>query len=456
MKKVLILFLTFTTLMACKQESTIDYVLLSGKVENAIGNTVTVAHASFKQNLILNNDGTFADTLYVAPGYYSISQGRESTTAYLQPGDVLTLNINTAQFDESISYSGIGSEKNNYLANKFLSNEKSIGSFSTFYVNDEDVFTQQVNDLYNHNLTALKTLSDKAFVTIETKNLDYENLELYNRYETYHSHYANKEDFKVSDHFLPKALETLAFDNNTDYDLYESYRNLAMSKIMNDIYDKIGDDYQSASAEQFNVLNTITIPELKNDIIKDNGIFLVSPGNPNMKNLYDFFMSHITDDELKMHLTEKYNKNKDLVMGQPSPEFNDYENHKGGTVSLSDLRGKYVYIDVWATWCGPCRAEIPSLKAIEKEYHGKNIQFVSTSIDVAKDHDKWVDMVKNESLGGLQLFADNNWNSKFVKDYAIEGIPRFILIDPNGNIVSADAPRPSNPKLKTLLEKLKI
>ena len=90
------------------------------------------------------------------------------------------------------------------------------------------------------------------------------------------------------------------------------------------------------------------------------------------------------------------------------------------------------------------------------DYHGKNISFVSTSIDRAADHNKWVDMVVNKELGGIQLFADNDWSSKFVRDYAIEGIPRFILVDPEGNIVSSDAPRPSDPKLKELFNELKI
>jgi thiol-disulfide isomerase/thioredoxin len=143
-------------------------------------------------------------------------------------------------------------------------------------------------------------------------------------------------------------------------------------------------------------------------------------------------------------------------MGMPSPQFVNYENHKGGNTSLADLKGKYVYIDVWATWCGPCKREIPFLKEVEKKYHGKNIEFVSTSIDVAKDYNTWVEMVKNEQLGGIQLMADNNWKSKFVTDYAIEGIPRFILVDPNGNIVTADAPRPSDPKLVQMFNDLKI
>ncbi|MGB6269512.1 MAG: TlpA disulfide reductase family protein [Olleya sp.] len=70
-----------------------------------------------------------------------------------------------------------------------------------------------------------------------------------------------------------------------------------------------------------------------------------------------------------------------LPAGTASPTFENYENFKGGTTSLSDLKGKYVYVDVWATWCGPCIGEIPSLQTLEKEYEEKNIAFVSISTD---------------------------------------------------------------------------
>ena len=118
------------------------------------------------------------------------------------------------------------------------------------------------------------------------------------------------------------------------------------------------------------------------------------------------------------------------------------------------MTGKFVYIDVWATWCGWCKKEFPYLKDLEHEYHNKNIQFVSVSVDEAKDRQKWIDMVAKEKLGGIQLLAEGDWKSTIIKAYAIDGIPRFILIDPEGNIVEADAPRPSNPDLKKLLQQL--
>ena len=165
----------------------------------------------------------------------------------------------------------------------------------------------------------------------------------------------------------------------------------------------------------------------------------------------DFQKKSIDDNynEVVKYYKKNYESNlaKSKLNNTISPSFN-YENHKGGTTKLEDLKGKYVYIDVWATWCGPCRAEIPSLKKLEEKYHDKNIVFVSISIDVDKDHEKWKNFVSEKQLGGIQLFADKNWNSEFMISYGINSIPRFILIDPNGKIVKSDASRPSNPELQ--------
>ena len=160
-------------------------------------------------------------------------------------------------------------------------------------------------------------------------------------------------------------------------------------------------------------------------------------------------------NEVVQYYKKNYEANlaKSKLNNTISPTF-DYENHKGGTTKLEDLKGKYVYIDVWATWCGPCRAEIPSLKKVEEMYHNKNIAFVSISVDVDKDHEKWKNFVSEKQLGGIQLFADKNWNSDFMMSYGINSIPRFILIDPNGKIIKSDAARPSSPQLKEELDKL--
>jgi len=169
-----------------------------------------------------------------------------------------------------------------------------------------------------------------------------------------------------------------------------------------------------------------------------------------------FVTTHKKDLEMNLQGLQQYytkiSANKKLN-NTTAPNF-DYENHKGGKTSLVSLKGKYVYVDVWATWCGPCRQEIPFLKQAEEKYHGKNIEFVSISVDVDKDHEKWKTFVTDKALGGTQLYADKNWNSDFIKAFGINSIPRFILIDPNGVVVDADAKRPSNPKLAEQLDAL--
>jgi thiol-disulfide isomerase/thioredoxin len=135
------------------------------------------------------------------------------------------------------------------------------------------------------------------------------------------------------------------------------------------------------------------------------------------------------------------------------PSF-EYLNIKGGKTKLEDLRGKLVYIDVWATWCGPCRAELPFLKKLEDKFKDKNIAFVSISIDDKKDIEKWKKFVTAKQLEGIQLFENEGSNSKFIQDFQITSIPRFILIDVSGKVIAADALRPSSPELEAQLEQL--
>ncbi len=165
----------------------------------------------------------------------------------------------------------------------------------------------------------------------------------------------------------------------------------------------------------------------------------------------EMFFGYIESNYKNMHETLTR-----LAKGKASPVFVNYENFKGGKTSLADLKGKYVYLDIWATWCAPCKAEIPFLQALEKEYEGKNIQFVSISVDKPDAYETWKKMVADEQLGGIQLYADNNFESQFILDYGINAIPRFILLDTEGNIVDADVLRPSNPKLKELFTELGI
>ena len=171
-------------------------------------------------------------------------------------------------------------------------------------------------------------------------------------------------------------------------------------------------------------------------------------------------MANQQNTQMFAYFKQAYSNNKLMGKGKPSPKFENYVDFKGGKKSLDSFKGKYVYIDVWATWCGPCIREIPSLKSIEKEFHKKNIEFVSISTDESRRNGgsweaaekKWRDFVKEKQMSGVQLWSGQDYS--FQQAYQISGIPRFILIDPKGNIVDANAPRPSDPRLKTLLQSL--
>lgn len=157
-------------------------------------------------------------------------------------------------------------------------------------------------------------------------------------------------------------------------------------------------------------------------------------------------------------LKKYYQRKKEIAnkfTGKPAPSFSG-EDINGKKYRLSDFSGKYIYVDVWATWCGPCKAEIPDLKKIEEEYRGKNIEFVSLSIDEASDKETWKNFVREKELKGIQIFDGAAWKSNFIKDLEIQGIPRFILIGPDGKIIDPDAPRPSSEKLRDKLNALEI
>lgn len=138
-----------------------------------------------------------------------------------------------------------------------------------------------------------------------------------------------------------------------------------------------------------------------------------------------------------------------LLRGNSIPDF-QLQDKEGKYVSLSTLKGNYVFIDCWASWCGPCRGEIPKLKQLEEKFAGKDIVFVGVSCDENKD--KWLEALKSLKLDGIQLLDVTR--GKFSRFFKIKGIPRFILLDKEGKILRAVMSRPSNPQTEKYLEQL--
>ncbi|MDE5611589.1 MAG: TlpA family protein disulfide reductase, partial [Odoribacter sp.] len=131
-----------------------------------------------------------------------------------------------------------------------------------------------------------------------------------------------------------------------------------------------------------------------------------------------------------------------------APSFS-VRDRNGREVTLERFRGKYLYITVWATWCVPCKSELPYLDVLQKEYRGKNIRFLTIAIGDSANQKNWRDFLAENRYAGLHTFADAK--NEFNKDYMIISVPRFILIDPDGIIIDANAPRPSG-QIRLLLD----
>ena len=167
-------------------------------------------------------------------------------------------------------------------------------------------------------------------------------------------------------------------------------------------------------------------------------------------------------DSLQTYVKEKFDQFSDILkkknikyvykaslinsMGNAF-SFKDINNKE---IALSDFKGKYIYIDVWATWCKPCKVEHVFLKELEEHFSDNDeLQIMSISID--REYDKWEKYISSKSIEGTQLYSGSN--SDFVKFYDIGALPRFIFIDKAGRIISPDEIRPSNPETLKKLEK---
>ena len=456
MKQLLLAGLAIMAL-SCAKENKPSPTTLSGTISGSEVQKVVVFGNGFDQELTVT-DGQFADTLDIPKAdYYRLRIGREGTGIYLEPGAQIALTVNTEEFDETISYSGEKAAPSNYLAAKYLISE-SLMDFETVYASGEPEFLAQ-NQKYTDACVALLKETkglDQDFYSKEAKEIEYAHFGRMENYQEYHRYLGKtpeSKSFKVSANFYD-ALSGIDFADTATYRTSQNYKGLVGAH-----FSRLKEDILDADPEAHDALAYIQVVDqgLPDGNAKDQMLasylqFGLKP-DARLEEVATAFLATSPSEENLATFTERYELYKTIVPGKDSPNF-EYENHAGGSTSLADLEGKYVYIDIWATWCGPCIREIPSLKALEADYHDKNIEFVSISIDEMKDHEKWQNMVTARELGGIQLFADNNWSSDFVVGYGIKGIPRFIMLGPDGTIVNADAPRPSNPDVRELFDKL--
>lgn len=451
MKYLLLLSFAFM-IFSCQQTEKPNYSLVSGSIENMDATNIYLRGGDITKEIEINGQ-TFSDTIFLTgEGFFNLFTEGRATKIYLENGKNLDITIDAGQPENLFSFENDLKEINEFLYHKEswkenLNPQVILSMDEASFIETLEKNKEELDELFKSY-----SISDKKFkekLDLEDK---YFEMVLIENYEDGHRYFNQDPTFTVSENFydLTKDFDytdTLAYRQSSSY-----------QDLVNTHYVRISSTKAEQEDGDFNLVYLQLIDEnfpngyAKNKLMFNHLRYGLSP-DENMEKVYEIYKNSDPDSENLDEITKRYNLLKTILPGNPSPEF-DYENYKGGTVSLSDLRGKYVYIDVWATWCGPCLNEIPFLQEVEKDYEDKNIQVVSISIDVEKDYDKWRTMVEARSLGGMQLMADNNWKSEFVERYGILGIPRFILIDPEGTIVQADAARPSDPKLRTLLDEL--
>jgi peroxiredoxin len=138
-------------------------------------------------------------------------------------------------------------------------------------------------------------------------------------------------------------------------------------------------------------------------------------------------------------------------IGKPAPDFSQPDVN-GKMVSLKNFNGKYVLLDFWASWCKPCRLDAPEMKAVYEKVKGKNISFVSISLD--KEKGKWVQALAEENMGWQQLSDLKGDQNDASVAFKIKAIPAKFLIDPNGIIIGAGfREKPQGGKSVNVLEK---
>jgi len=451
----------FTTLLfACKPTPN---ATITGTISNSDAKDFIIENYLLEsKDTITIADGKFSDVIRVEkPGYFGAVIGNIRLNLFLEPGDVLNLNLD----EEFIKKNGLGStDIKGSAPTKLYAELSSISlrkEFKKALALPADTFKNIADNEYNIKIQMTDSVKNLGLLN----NYSYKLISLLNKIEytqnymyftQYHKRFAPTDTLPIPEGFSQIGND-ITIDDSTLFKEVPSYKYFVIGKYEDSIkkeLEKAGLEHNSPEYINQSINKIISLNA--NQAVKDNlgnmilGSYTYQSDSAKtiVKARYKEF---VKNEKFIKEFETLLGKLESLQKGKKAPSFS-FNDINGKVVNSEDLKGKIIYIDVWATWCGPCKGEIPYLKALEEELHGLDIAFVSISID--NDKKAWENMVADKDLKGYQLFAEKAWESDIVKNYAIRGIPRFILIDKEGNLINADAIRPSNPNTKKRLTSL--
>lgn len=416
-----------------------EEAVLSIKVEDpGLKEVVAVCHNDIKV-LPLDEEGCASFVLKGADAaYLKLFYGMESLLLYLEPGDMPSLSFNGSDFKGTYVFDG---EK--APAVKYLDTVNLIPLPDEDYALPFDEYREKLSKVEKDAVKLLEAndLSSAGdFVGMEKARIRYAYaapLLMYpmaHRIMTGNMEYEPEQDYyDVVDSYVVEE-ESLA-----GLDEYRAFVAEAMH-VLDPEGREVTGIYPKTVAQMKFTADRFADPRVREIILHHIAAAYVDNfGVRDITEMENIYHTYVKDTLLLASYEAKHDRWDLTRPGKPSPGFRapdiDGEIH-----TLAEFRGKYVYIDMWATWCGPCRQETPYLKALAEEFKDAQIVFLGLSVD--KDKAAWEKMVRSGDLPGVQLHLGTQ--SRFQEQYRVEGIPRFILLDKEGKIISNDMSRPSS------------
>lgn len=468
MKKILVCFLFLNSILSYSQTRAIIYGTIENGPNDTISLTIDNTYLSQKQIKykipVVQNAFSFQFQID-RNQIIEFSCHGQSLQLYFEPNDSLELKFKAGNLSESIVFNGRGGVNNQFLRNfntQFkndftipLMEEKmktlSLDEFEMLIFDNR----KKEKDFYNNY--ADKNLFSVRFKKFIENQIKYNYLNLLLSYPIVN---ANKSSTILTVTPLP-ALMLDVLDKKTVSDqeamVSESYRNFLTYFVT----------YFASELNGFNKFKDFTIStEKKYVIARDNlkgepflyylSKFLLEMGektNPEtVKRIFTEMEKEdkagaytgILKEKLGKWMKTKLPKNAEGKLDIVSPDFT-MQGLKGKEISLADFRGKVIYVDFWASWCGPCREQFPFSKRLHDQLSDKQkkeVVFLYISIDNTEEI--WKKALNSLQLEGEHALSPGGWNSFVAKYYKINSIPRYLLIDKKGNVVDQDAKRPSD------------